>query len=218
MPPDVPPHSCPTAVTKRPLNIFSSGKNISQAAIGVCLLVFLGSVTLTLFSICWRANKLCFKQGEVLALLLKRAPCGETNSEQTRKVWLILIWKALLFSVSHTDLFQLGVCIDTCTLCFSCHSTAAVHQGTLIYLAMTVVTHSSSFGAAADDHVLLQGGRDPSLKSKESTHQVPRDSSRAKQPPSSSLSAANLGTDGWLRYRLSHERLTHSGSRRKWNM
>lgn len=38
-----------------------------------------------------------------------------------------------------------------------------------------------------------KGGRDSTLKSKESTHQAPRDSSSAKQPPSSSLSAANLG-------------------------
>lgn len=107
------------------------------------------------------------------------------------------IWKTLLFSVSHIDSFHLGLCIDTCVLCFSGHSTAAVHQGTLLYLAKTDVSHSSSFGAAPDGHVLFQGGRDSSLKSKESTHQAPRDSSSAKQPPSSSLSAANLGTDDW---------------------
>lgn len=59
------------------------------------------------------------------------------------------------------------------------------------------MSHSSSFGAAPDGHVLFQGGRDSTLKSKESTHQAPRDSSSAKQPPSSSLSAANLGTDDW---------------------
>ncbi|XP_041797981.1 tumor necrosis factor receptor superfamily member 5 isoform X2 [Chelmon rostratus] len=40
--------------------------------------------------------------------------------------------------------------------------------------------------------VLLQGGRDASHKSKEPTHQFPRDSFSSKQQPSS-LSAANLG-------------------------
>lgn len=163
----------------------------------MCLLVFLGSVTLvTLFSICRPAHKPSFKQGEVLALSPKCTPCGETNTTLNAKGPTGSNWKALLFSVSHTDLFQLWVCIDTCILCFSCHSAAAVHQGTLVYLPKTVMNHSSSFGAASNDHVLAQGGRDPSFKSKESTHQVPRDSSSAKQPPSSSLSAANLGTDG----------------------
>lgn len=92
MSPNVPPYSCPTAVTKKPLNVFSSGRNVPQAAIVVCLLVFLGSATLvTLFSICRPANKLSFKQGEVLALLPRRTLCWESHTEQTRKDRLILI-------------------------------------------------------------------------------------------------------------------------------
>lgn len=119
---------------------------------------------------------------------------GKLITEQMRKDWVILFGRHY-YSLSATLTHFMS--IDTCVLCFSGHSTAAVHQGTLLYLAKTDVSHASSFGAAPDGHVLFQGGRDSSLKSKESTHQAPRDSSSAKQPPSSSLSAANLGTDDW---------------------
>lgn len=85
--------ACPrtTAVTERPLNVFSSENNIPQAAIVVSLLIFMGSATLvTLFSICRPANKLSFKQGDAMASRHKRTPSGETNTEQMRKDWLIL--------------------------------------------------------------------------------------------------------------------------------
>lgn len=92
------------AVTERPLNVFfSSEKNIPQAAIGVCLLIFMGSATLvTLFSICRPANKLSFKQGDAMASLHKRTPSGETNTEQMRKDWLIVIRRHYSLSATLT--------------------------------------------------------------------------------------------------------------------